>query len=86
MIVHGDSKPNHARQTTWEGIEQAFKNTIYTADTFGTATSFNCECTACYCADCPLSDMCGEFFTAEEWISIREEVLKHEYEKRGVED
>ena len=80
MIVHGDSKPNHAKQTTWEGIKLAFSNTIYAADTFDTAIDFMCGHTACYCADCPLSDMCGESFTAEEWISIREEVLKHERE------
>lgn len=86
MIIHGDSKPNHAKQTTWEGIELALRNTICTAEMFDIATEFACECTACYCADCPLSDMCGESFTAEEWVSIREEVLRREYEKRGVED
>lgn len=76
MIVHGESKPNSARQTTWEGIEQAFRNTIYTADTFDTATEFECECTACYCQDCPLKDKCGDAFTAEQWVSIRDEVMK----------
>lgn len=76
MIVHGESKHNSARQTTWEGIELAFRNTIYTADTFDTATVFACECTACYCTDCPLKDKCGESFTAEQWVSIRDEVMK----------
>lgn len=76
MIVHGESKPNIARQTTWEGIEQAFRNTIYTADIYATATEFECECTACYCQDCPLKDKCGESFTAEQWVNIRDEVMK----------
>lgn len=76
MIVHGGSNPNSTRQTTWEGIERAFRNTIYTADVFDTATEFECECTACYCKDCPLKDKCGESFTAEQWVSIRDEVMK----------
>lgn len=76
MIVHGESKPNSARQTTWEGIEQAFKDTIYEADTFATTTDFKCESTACYCQDCPVKDKCGESFTAEQWVSIRDEVMK----------
>ncbi len=76
MITHGDSKPNSARQTTWEGIEQAFRNTIYTADTFNTTTDFKCECTACYCGDCPLKDKCGEHFAVEQWRRIRDEVMK----------
>ena len=76
MIIHGESKPNADKQTTWEGIEQAFKNTIYTADTFDIATEFECECTACYCQDCPMKDKCGESFTAEQWKNIRDEVMK----------
>lgn len=76
MIVHGESKPNSARQTTWEGIEQAFKDTIYAADKFDTAIDFQCECTACYCKDCPMKYKCGESFTAEQWVSIRDEVMK----------
>lgn len=76
MIIRGESMPNRARQTTWEGIEQAFKNTIYTADTFDIATEFECECTACYCQDCPMKDECGEPFTAEQWMAIRDSVLK----------
>ena len=74
MIVHGES--NSARQTTWEGIELAFRNTIYTADKFDIATEFACECTACYCKDCPVKDKCGESFTAEQWVSIRDDVMK----------
>lgn len=77
MIVHGESKANTQKQTTWEGIEQAFKNTIYTADTFDTATEFACECTACYCKDCPMNDKCGEAFTAEQWKDIRDEVMSN---------
>lgn len=53
MIVHGESKQNRDKVTTWEGIEKAFRNTIYTADTFDIATEFECECCACYCNDCP---------------------------------
>ena len=78
MIVHGESKPNAMKQTTWEGIEQAFRNTIYTANLFDIATGFECECTACYCKDCPLKDVCGEQFTVEQWKNIRDEVLKDE--------
>lgn len=76
MIIHGESKPNHARQTTWEGIEQGFKNTIWAAETFNTVTDFMCGCTACYCGDCPLKDICGEHFNAEQWKNIRDEVMK----------
>lgn len=76
MIVHGESKPNSARQTTWEGIEQAFKNTIYAADTFNTTIDFMCGCVACYCGDCPLRDVCGEHFAVEQWRRIRDEVMK----------
>lgn len=78
MIVHGDSKPNSNKQTTWEGIEQAFRNTIYTADTFDIATEFACECTACYCQDCPVRYKCGDSYTGEQWRKIREEVLANE--------
>lgn len=60
MIVHGESKPNSAKLTTWDGIEQAFKNTIYVADTFDIATDFECACVACYCKDCPMKANCGE--------------------------
>lgn len=74
MIVHRESNSNSARQTTWEGIEQAFRNTIYTADTFDIATGFECECTACYCNNCPVADKCGESFTGEQWRHIWEEV------------
>lgn len=76
MIVHGESKPNSTRQTTWEGIELAFKNTIFVAGTFNTTTDFKCECTACYCQDCPMKDKCGDSFTAEQWKNIRDEVMK----------
>lgn len=78
MIVHGESKPNAMKQTTWEGIEQAFNNTIYAADAFNTTIDFMCGCSACYCEDCPLKDVCGEQFTAEQWKSIRYEVMKDE--------
>lgn len=78
MIVHGESKHNSDRITTWEGIELAFTNTLYTADTFDIATEFACECTACYCKDCPVADKCGESFTGEQWRKIREEVLANE--------
>lgn len=81
MIVHGESKHNSARQTAWEGIEQAFKNTIYIADTFDIATDFECECTACYCNNCPVADKCGESFTAEQWKHIWEEILANADEK-----
>lgn len=74
MITHGESKHNSDRITTWEGIELAFKNTQYTADTFDISTDFVCECTACYCNNCPVADKCGESFTGEQWRHIWEEV------------